>query len=52
MYVCFENEKNLLNPNRIFLILLKISEFQIKLVWFETWNFKFVLTSENEDFCI
>ena len=36
--------------NRFSLVWLKNFEFQIKLVWFATWNFKFRLTSENEVF--
>ena len=52
MYVCFWKQKKFLNFNRFSLISLKNFEFQIKLVWFETWNFKFWLTSENGFFYI
>ena len=48
-------QKKLLNSNRFSLISLKNFEFHIihiKLVWFETWNFKFRLMSENKDFYI
>ena len=41
MYVCFWKQKKFLNFNRFSLISLKNFEFHIKLVWFETWNFKF-----------
>ena len=52
MYVSFWKQKRFVNFNRFPSILLKKFEFQIKLVWFETWNFKFRLTSENEVFYI
>ena len=52
MYVCFKKQKKFLNFNRFSLISLKYFKLQIKLVWFETWNFKFGLTSENEVFYI
>ena len=52
MYVCFKKQKKFLNFNRFSLISLKHFKLQIKLVWFETWNFKFPLTSENEVFYI
>ena len=44
--------KKFLNFGRFSLISLKNFELQIKLVWLETWSFKFRLTLENQVFYI
>ena len=52
IYVCFRKQKEIPQFKYIFFKLIKNFEFQIKLVWFEMWNSKSWLTSENEVFHI
>ena len=49
MYICFWKQKKFLNLKIYFNLLKKFwVGFKSNFVWFETWNFKFRLKSENE----